>query len=173
MWMQVAHGLYGHRIVELPHIFPDDHPLLMAMILTRCRCLLLNIMWRDEMFLRIRPCWTSTILGSGHRIILMISENVWAEMVGDIVVESYPLPGRLTAQQYRNILEMVLQGLLEGMPLWGRVCVQSSGTQCEIRPTLVERDLSRKVNWTFAWPLSRHRLNGRAYAFPPWTTKIA
>jgi hypothetical protein len=43
--------------------------------------------------------------------------SVWHGIIGDIVLGSYKLPDRLTAQQYCDFLEIVLPELLEGVSL--------------------------------------------------------
>lgn len=40
---------------------------------------------------------------------------LWAAINGDICMASYMLPDRLIAQAYRELLETVLPGMLEGM----------------------------------------------------------
>jgi hypothetical protein len=70
---------------------------------------------------RVRVCSTSTTVSSGNGVVLMLSVNVgisvWAGIVGDIAMGPYRLPDRLTDQRCRNILQTVLPGLLEGVPL--------------------------------------------------------
>ena len=50
---------------------------------------------------------------------------------GDICVASYMLPDRLTAQAYRELLETVLPGMLEGVFLTARLYCRFSTTELQ------------------------------------------
>jgi hypothetical protein len=91
-----------------------------------------NILWTDE------ACFTREGVFNAHNSRLWarynphairergyqvrFSVSVWADIVRDIVMGPYLLPGRLTAQRYRDFLETVLPGLLEDVPVavWPR-----------------------------------------------------
>jgi hypothetical protein len=87
-----------------------------------------KILWRDE------ACFTREGVFNVHNSHLWARDNphairergyqvrfnvsVWVGIVGDIVVVPYLLlPDRLTAQGYRDFLEIVLPRLLEDVPL--------------------------------------------------------
>jgi hypothetical protein len=116
------------------------------------------------------------------------SVSVWAGIVGDNVVGPYLLPDRLTAQQYSDILETVLPGLLEDVPLAVR---QSLWFQHDGAPAHYEEDVRQWLNATYpgrwigrggptAWPprspditpmyfLLWGHLKEQVYAVPPMT----
>jgi hypothetical protein len=64
------------------------------------------------------PCWHWIVPNAirERRYQVRVSVSVWAVTVGNIVVSSCLLCGRLTAQRCRDFLETVLQGLLEDVP---------------------------------------------------------
>jgi hypothetical protein len=72
------------------------------------------------------------------------SDNVWAGVVGDIVVDLSLLSDRLAAQ-HRDFLETVLQGLLEGVPL----AVRQSLFQPDGAPAHYEEDVRQWLNATY------------------------
>jgi len=83
-------------------------------------------------------CSLSMTVPSGHMIILMLSRNVGIrsscvkiEVVssGGIVVGSYLLPGRFTAQKYHNFVNTPLLGLIKGVSLvvWQSLWFQRDG----------------------------------------------
>jgi hypothetical protein len=86
-----------------------------------------NILWTDEACLTHEGAFNvhnshlwardnpHAILERGYQVRLRVS--VWAGIVGDTVVGPDLLPDRLTAQRYRDLLETVLPGLLEDVPL--------------------------------------------------------
>jgi hypothetical protein len=71
--------------------------------------------------------------------------RIWAGIVGDIV-GPYMLPDRLTDQRYRDFLETVLSGLLEGVPLavWQRLWFQHDGA-----PGHYGEDIRQWLNATY------------------------
>jgi hypothetical protein len=70
-------------------------------------------------------------------------------------VGPYLLPERLTAQRYRDFLETVLPGLLEDVPLAVKHWLWFQHDGAPVLPlwgrcqAVVERDISRKVDWTW------------------------
>jgi hypothetical protein len=129
--LEVFHDdqLHPYHCSRRAHLFSDDHPLLMQF----CEWLhqhaanelfLHNILWTDE------ACFTREGLFNVHVLArnnphavsergyqVRFSLSVWAGIVGIIVVGPYLLPDKLTAQRYRDILETVLPGLFEDVPL--------------------------------------------------------
>jgi hypothetical protein len=85
------------------------------------RAALHNVLWTDE------ACLTSEGVLNVHNSHLLARDNphatrecsyqvrfsVWVSIVGDIIVGSYLLPGRLTVQWFRDFLETVLPGLFD------------------------------------------------------------
>jgi hypothetical protein len=74
------------------------------------------------------------------------SVSVWARIVLDIVMGPCLLPDRLTAQQYRNLLETALMGLHEEVSLAVR---QSLWFQHDIAPVRYEEGVQEWLNVTY------------------------
>jgi hypothetical protein len=177
--LEVLHGdqLHPYHYSRSAHLVPDDRPLRMQFCewlrhrYAADKFFLHNILWTDE------ACFTREGVFNVHNSHLWARDNphairergcqvcfrvsVWAGIVGDIVVGPYLLPGRLTAQRYRDFLKTVLPGLLEDVPLTVR---QRLWFQHDGAPAHYREDVRQCLNATYpgrwiegaapiAWPL--------------------
>jgi hypothetical protein len=108
---------------------------------------------------RVRTCSTSTTVTTGHQIVPMLSADVgtnlasvWAGMVGDLAMNTYPLRARLTVQKIswssgncsRGAAWRCASNTEEDAVSVGRI----SSTLQERWPAVVEHDISRDVERT-------------------------
>jgi hypothetical protein len=87
-----------------------------------CECVFIiydSILWAQDNSYAFQEC--------GYRI--LFSVNIEAVNSGGIVVGSYLLPGRLTAQKYHNFVNSSLLGLIKDVSLavWQSLWFQRDG----------------------------------------------